>query len=974
MIPKTKSQNWRAFFVRIILPTVLAIILFVVSIFLIIIPTLEKNMIECKREMIRELTNSAWSIIAKFEEQEKKGILTRAEAQGRAVFYIQYLRYGEEVKDYFWISDMHPRMLMHPYLPDLNDKDLTGFKDLSGKNLFVEFVNTVKTSGSGYATYMWQWKDDPAKIVPKLSYVKGFKPWGWIVGTGIYIEDVKQEIALTTSRLVKIAIAITVIIAFLLLYITQQSLKIEKERREKEEKLFESNEKYKALVEAATEGIIMVLEGSYVYSNKIMSDMLGYEEDEFSGINILDIVSGDRTEESLGYKYFKDIIDGKNAPLKFETKLRKKDGQQIDAEVKTSKIVFAGKDGFIIIAKDISSHKQIEVELDASKEKYETLTNNINVGVFRTTIGRDCKFIEANSAALKIFGFKSKEALFETDIKALFYDTEEKKKIVDVLLAEGFVKSKILKLKKTDGTSPTLSVSIVLVRDENNVAGYCDGFVEDITMQKKIEKEREDLIVELQTSLLFLNQPVKDSAAGLVAYDMNLPIKTVAKLMTKNNSSSALVKNDKNEYIGIITDLDIRERAVAEGMDLNKPISEIMSAPLITISADAMMFEAIQLMMGKRVRHLVVKDNYGKIVSVVGANELLEHQKYPLASLMIEINKAETPPEVFGIRDRLPRLIKALIDSGADSKNLTRVIATVSESILNKLISFALKESGPPPARFVFMLMGSVGRQEQTLKTDQDNAIIFEDVPDESEKEVREYFLNLGKKVCGWLDQAGYDYCIGDVMAQNPKWCQPLSVWKKYFKDWVNSAEPEDLLDTSIFFDFRGGYGDLTLTDELRKYLNEILKGKAVFFLHLAHNSLMFKPPIGFFRNIVVESTGEHRETFNIKKAMTPIVDFARIYALLNNVEKTNTMERLLQLFEKGVLNRSDYNEISQAYNYLMQMRLRHQAMALKYNKKPDNHINPKRLTHIEGKMLKETLLQISNFQSKLSFDFQGMK
>ncbi|MBW2010933.1 MAG: cache domain-containing protein, partial [Deltaproteobacteria bacterium] len=266
MIPKTKSQNWRAFFVRIILPTVLAIILFVVSIFLIIIPTLEKNMIECKREMIRELTNSAWSIIAKFEEQEKKGVLTRGEAQARAVFYIQYLRYGEEVKDYFWISDMHPRMLMHPYLPDLNDKDLTGFKDLSGKNLFVEFVNTVKTSGSGYATYMWQWKDDPAKIVPKLSYVKGFKPWGWIVGTGIYIEDVKQEIALTTSRLVKTSIAITVIIAFLLLYITQQSLKIEKERREKEEKLFESNEKYKALVEAATEGIIMVLEGSYVYS------------------------------------------------------------------------------------------------------------------------------------------------------------------------------------------------------------------------------------------------------------------------------------------------------------------------------------------------------------------------------------------------------------------------------------------------------------------------------------------------------------------------------------------------------------------------------------------------------------------------------------------------------------------------------------------------------------------------------------
>ena len=176
----------KRFFVRIVFPTLLAIVLFIIAMFVIIIPSFERTIMDRKKEMIRELTNSAWSILAEFEREEKAGTYTKEEAQKLAILRIETLRYGIEDKDYFWITDMHPRMIMHPYIPELNGTDLTDYKDPNGKRLFVEFVDVVKKSGHGYVEYSWQWMDDPNHIVPKISYVREFKPWEWIIGTGIY--------------------------------------------------------------------------------------------------------------------------------------------------------------------------------------------------------------------------------------------------------------------------------------------------------------------------------------------------------------------------------------------------------------------------------------------------------------------------------------------------------------------------------------------------------------------------------------------------------------------------------------------------------------------------------------------------------------------------------------------------------------------------------------------------------------------
>jgi signal transduction histidine kinase len=221
---------------RIILPVTLTVILFSMTIFLLVLPLIEEKLMDGKREMIRELTESSWGILAAHARKEKDGLLTREEAQAEAIENLRRLRYGPELKDYFWINDMHPRIIMHPYRPDLEGKDISDYADPNGKRLFVEFVRVVRAKSAGYVDYEWQWKDDPGRIVPKISFVKGFEPWGWIVGTGIYVEDVRAEIAAITRKLTLICIGILAAIVVLSVYIVRRGVIVEQEKKQAEEK------------------------------------------------------------------------------------------------------------------------------------------------------------------------------------------------------------------------------------------------------------------------------------------------------------------------------------------------------------------------------------------------------------------------------------------------------------------------------------------------------------------------------------------------------------------------------------------------------------------------------------------------------------------------------------------------------------------------------------------------------------------
>jgi CBS domain-containing protein len=339
--------------------------------------------------------------------------------------------------------------------------------------------------------------------------------------------------------------------------------------------------------------------------------------------------------------------------------------------------------------------------------------------------------------------------------------------------------------------------------------------------------------------------------------------------------------------------------------------------------------------------------------------------------LLSEIKAARLPEALKDSQAKLPVFVKALLESGARTEHITRIMSTVSEAILVRLIALAEAELGAPPVAYSFLVMGSAARDEQTLATDQDNAIVYADVEPERDDEVRDYFLKLGTKVCGWLDQAGYHKCPGLTMASNPRWCQPLSRWKEYLTSYVTVSSAQDLRDVNIVFDFRCAWGEAGHGAQLRKHLRELLEdGQPAFFFHLAQSTLQFKPPIGFFGNIQLEQSGKHPQAFNIKSAIVPLVNFARIYALRGHLAETNTLERLRRLRDEGTLLPSSHDELVQAYAALTQIRLAHQAAQWSAGVEPDNYIDLRKLTALERAVLKKVFADITVFQARLETDF----
>lgn len=965
------SQIRKNFFTKIVLPTLLVFFLFIILIFLFIIPQFEDNMLSGKREMISELTNSTWSILNEFNNKSEKGIIELDSAKVKSIEQIKHLRYGEEGKDYFWITDLQPNMIMHPYRPELDGTDLSDYSDPQGKKLFVEFVKVVQQNSHGYVNYMWQWKDDSTKIVPKLSYVRIFEPWGWIVGTGIYIEDIKEEIENLENRLIYGSLGILLLVGFILFYIGRQSFKIERDRIAAEIGLKESENKYRALVEASTDGLIMILNGDIVYLNNAVLEILGYKSIEQVN-NINEIICKEGFEDLSGIQYFNQLrTNGKLIP-QLEVQLVNSNDKIVNVILYTSEINFGDKSGYTVIIKDISINKRVSEELGANKERFNSLISNINIGVFRCTLGKYGKFIEANPPALKIFGYNNFEEFSNIKVLELFRDNEEQDQFFKKLLSEGLLKNNVIQIQKQDGTSSIVSISAMLVKDDSGNDKYCDGIVEDITDRIKLSEERESLIVELQTSLKFLHQPLEKFFKQTVSCKMNTSIQNAARIITKHKYSAALVQAESGEYIGIVTDHDLRKRVIAENINKDQPIYNVMSSPLITIPSNAFVFEALMEMHEKSTRHLAVKNNEGKIVGIISSEELLKVDRQSSAYLLRAIDISETIEELSTVKEKLPNLIKTLVDSGAKTKNITSIITSIFDEILCKIIKIAIDELGEPPAKFSFVALGSAGRKEQTLISDQDNAIIFENVEPEFTKNVKLYFDKLATKVCDGLNLCGYEYCPGLAMAKNPKWTQSLESWENNFHNWITTSSQQDLIDISIFFDFRHIYGDIKLAEKLRLKLVELTDGQAGFFQHLTRNCLLHKPPIGILGNLRLEPKGDRVNTFDIKAATMPISDFARIYALKNNLSDTNTLDRLQTLFKRGIIRKNSYEEIVQAYNFLMQLRFRHQSTQITLNKPFDNYINPKELTSIEVKTLKNTFSQIIAIQKKLSYDYGG--
>ena len=230
----------------------MAVSLFVIAVFDLILPNYKTSLMDQNKKMVREMTQIAWEMLDVAEKKERDGTLSREAAQKIALEHLRGMNYGEGALDYFWVNDLRPYMIMHPYRADLEGKDVSELVDPQGKFLFKEVVNLVQDHGEGFVTYIWQWNDDPNRIEQKLSFVKQFIPWGWVVGTGIYIGDVNQQIADLSRKMVMISSGIIFIVVLLTFYMTISSLQTAKKQMVAEAELKQHQSHLEKLVEERT--------------------------------------------------------------------------------------------------------------------------------------------------------------------------------------------------------------------------------------------------------------------------------------------------------------------------------------------------------------------------------------------------------------------------------------------------------------------------------------------------------------------------------------------------------------------------------------------------------------------------------------------------------------------------------------------------------------------------------------------------
>ncbi|MFC0512641.1 DUF294 nucleotidyltransferase-like domain-containing protein [Mucilaginibacter angelicae] len=456
----------------------------------------------------------------------------------------------------------------------------------------------------------------------------------------------------------------------------------------------------------------------------------------------------------------------------------------------------------------------------------------------------------------------------------------------------------------------------------------------------------------------------------IVSCPQSTPVYETARLMAKHKVSCIFIRNEQSKIVGYVTDITLRDNVVSKQADTAQPVANVMDNPIVCISTNAYVYEAILMMFRTKTRYLLIK-NGDEFVGSISRNKLLAEQAQSPLVFIQSVKQAISVQELKRKWESVPQMVTQLLGRGVNAEIVNQVITTIADTIAIKVIESVIEIMGQPPAKFVFMVLGSEGRKEQTFKTDQDNAIIYEDKANEHREEVREYFLSFAQQVSEKLDHIGFSFCTGGYMAQNPKWTHSLSHWKRNYESWMTEAVPETVIQFSTFFDCRYLYGEAGIMDELKEFLDEELqKPLGKIFFHMAKNALQYEPPLTFFKNIKTFTKGS-QEVFDIKKSMTPIVDLVRMYALRHRIFEVNTGERLKALKEKDVFNEKEVHELIQSYYFLMSLRLRNQASQIIQDRtEPDNYIDPDKLTKIEKVALKEIFKTIDNFQTRIKLEF----
>ncbi|WP_424972594.1 putative nucleotidyltransferase substrate binding domain-containing protein [Dinoroseobacter sp. S76] len=436
-------------------------------------------------------------------------------------------------------------------------------------------------------------------------------------------------------------------------------------------------------------------------------------------------------------------------------------------------------------------------------------------------------------------------------------------------------------------------------------------------------------------------------------------IERAAHLMHSKRVSSLAVM-EGGRLAGILTVRDMT-RVVADGLASDDPVSDLMARDPITLSPDALGSDVLHTMLERKIGHLPITDK-GALVGIVTQTDLIRFQALSSAQLVHDIVYAKTPAEIALVTKRLPELLAQLVGAGNPHEVVTRLITDIADAATRRLLSLAEDSLGPPPVPYLWLACGSQGRQEQTGVSDQDNCLIIDDAMTPG---MDAYFKALAEFVCDGLNEAGYIYCPGDMMATADRWRQPLRVWKSYFQKWIAKPDNEAQMLASVMFDLRGIGGEQSLFEDLQGATLKAASANSIFVTHMIANSLKHTPPLGMFRGFATIKSGEHKNQLDLKhNGVVPVVDLGRVYALQAQLTAVNTRARLEAAKESGVISTSGAADLLDAYDLIAESRLQHQARQVRAGEKPDNYMSPTSLSDFERSHLRDAFVVIRTMQS----------
>jgi len=492
-------------------------------------------------------------------------------------------------------------------------------------------------------------------------------------------------------------------------------------------------------------------------------------------------------------------------------------------------------------------------------------------------------------------------------------------------------------------------------------------------LDRSLKELRDQTNLMGNTERLLYSLAVQDVvSAPAVVCTGETSIREAARLAAASRATCLAVVGPDGRAVGIVTDRDFTHRVVANGLSLDLPVSSIMSAPVVSVESTARLFQALLAMISKDIQHVLVTEE-GLPKAVLSSHDLMLLQGKSPLTVSRHLEQQKSVEGLADAQKKIMELLPLLLREGARVSHITRVVSEINDRLMAKILEFAEAELGPPPLPYCWVVLGSEGRREQTLKTDQDNALIYADPDDLNAGIAQEYFTRFSLYVRNALASCGYPPCTGDYMASNPRWRQPLSSWKNYFRIWVTEADLHSVEDALIFFDMRPVGGDFSLFEALAAFVRETLRDASFFKSVFAYITIDRKPPLGFFRTFVVEQSGEHKQELDIKTFGTcPIVNAARLLALDGGIAATNTADRLSEAHTLTYFDDVLRRDLLESFELLTLLRLEHQLQLSRTAQPLSNYVNPASLTQLQRSLLKEAFRTIARAQLAIADHFRN--